>query len=98
MTINIEELKRDREAGAGGPWKWIDQDGYYTLSPGIFISDSTDVTPWGDNIDTVNARRIARLPDLEAAFLEAVEALENVRDYADIAGVRVAREFLDKIT
>lgn len=78
MKIILEKLIEDREAGTLGPWVWNDEEGYYTLSPGIFISDSPDGTPWGDNIDRANARRIARLPDLEEAYIEAIGLLKRI--------------------
>ena len=49
----------------------------------------------GDRCET-NARRIARLPDLEAAFLEAVQLLEQYgHGYADHSAD--ARRFLEKL-
>lgn len=81
--INIEELKADRAAGTQGDWEWVEAypNGFTTqwrVSPGVLTVDGSDGTPGGDGIDRANASRIARLPQLEAAYIEAVEHIERL--------------------
>ena len=49
-----------------GPWSWDVEDltGQCRLVPGILLTDGTDGTPYGDEIDRANARLIAAAPDL----------------------------------
>ena len=78
--INMAELLADREKGtANGPWHVWQALGKAGVSDpfadiahcsGFYSRRSLDE-------EIVNASRIARLPDLEAAFIEAVEALEK---------------------
>jgi hypothetical protein len=118
MTINIEELKRDREAGTDGPWRTTG-----VMFPGGYKGDvfkatakripdchhvarcfaekpekspacslgaiaiEREVAP----IIEANARRIARVPDLEAAFLEAVERQERQYHVGPLTFDRVFR-------
>lgn len=107
MTINIEELKRDREAGTDGPWEvspyhcvrvqGSDAEVGYPPQAGA-IASLYDGEYIENKNNVVDARRIARLPDLEAAFLEAVELLEKFKkgdaDYDFEIGVY---EFLKEI-
>lgn len=76
----IDAMKRDREAGTPGPWSYDEVEGE------IFHDDS-DVMPWvacvnasetGDSQFTADTRRIARVPDMEAAVLAAVELINAV--------------------
>lgn len=84
MTINIEELKRDREAGTPGEWVVHGREtkrsqidvGCNLIGPTRRVAGIYQ--PFDGRLSAdANARRIARLPDLEAAFLEAVELLKN---------------------
>lgn len=96
MTINIEELKRDRKAGTDGPWR-VRADHRHDpeecnlhICGDIFVL--ADINGPNYSHQEPNARRIARLPDLEAAFLDAVSFLESY------AYDRVyVREFLEKL-
>lgn len=129
MTINIEELKRDREAGTPGDWsvedchgdtmdacKW-ENGAFQVLSDVCQYHAVADVSCNSscrlEDECEANARRIARLPDLEAAFLEAVEAIKSiaagasvnleddlVQGWRKIAVDRIdmARNFLDRNT
>lgn len=78
--INLDELRADREAGTGGPWEVFNDP--ECARPGIEAIGETIVVYGCDDDgegvhgDHANARRIARLPDLEAAYLEAVDLLE----------------------
>lgn len=87
--INLDELRADREAGTDGPWRY-----HHDKYEGDAILASNKPIRWVvrryedpdtgyDVVDIPNeadARRIARLPDLEAAYLEAVEALRVAND------------------
>lgn len=106
MTINIEQLKRDREAGTDGPWRVEDGQIWDSRSdgePGIpMFRGVTDYRRWGRDYTNrelaINARRIARLPDLEAAFLEAVELMKHAQRYdADFCHDCGISQFLEKL-
>ena len=90
MTDLINQIREDREKGTPGPWKWSWDDEPYmswTLSPGVLIAEETDGTPAGDKIDQANARRIARVPDMEQTILDQAAEIERLREalqwYAD---------------
>ena len=98
----IDDIKRDREAGTQGPWEWDkpeywpdwdEREGYLG---GVYHGDGS-VILFGDNTTYYpcegkppsehDARRIARVPDMEAALLAAdaladlvSELLETVPD------------------
>lgn len=79
--INITELMADREAGTGGKWT-IDKCpcnhrscSYYGTSNGSFDQ--------GNGYTLEDARRIARLPALEAAYIEAVGAIRIATECGD---------------
>lgn len=68
--INLEELKADHAAGTVGPWR------KYKCACGDPICKQYTVTPQGSvGFYEPDADRIARLPELEAAYIEAVELL-----------------------
>lgn len=90
--INLDELIADREAGTDGSWLIKATSKNMTIQGNMHqITDAAGFPPafvpaWdapepgeveGTQEALANARRIARLPDLEAAFLEAVELLKN---------------------
>ena len=84
----IDDIKRDREAGTPGPWRIIDRDSmgercthYYqeVWNDETDILVTTEVTRAHNDGGTANMRRIARVPDVEAALIEAVEALRIAR-------------------
>lgn len=78
----IEQIKADREAGTNGPW---DEDLIKTAWRGgqqSLINASPSLAPYvalaiSDGIVDVDARRIARVPDMETALIAADE-LANV--------------------
>lgn len=90
----IDEIKRDREAGTPGPWAlqkaevsetpfdwWIHCDGFGALGYRTGNkSRHNGVTSWGHRIE--DARRIARVPDMEAALLAAEELAEALKEVA----------------
>jgi len=93
MTINIEELKRDRDAGTDGP--------YTPENPMLLRHGNVALANYETDEGSSNARRIARLPDLEAAFLEAVELLDRWNVWAcgqmGYSPFQDARDFLEKL-
>jgi hypothetical protein len=79
----IEELRADMAAGTRGPWRWSDkyptEDGRRNWSLlgdkhgyGILCCDGEGNSPQGIG-DPENARRIARVPTLEAEVLRLTE-------------------------
>lgn len=85
MTINLKQLIADREAGTEGPWD-------IPYMPGMIYAPDGPLADCFSNEQ--DARRIARLPDLEEAFLEAVQLLEQ---YAQWIGGYEAHWFLEKL-
>lgn len=87
MAINLKALIADCEAGTDGPWALEAlpncRDGVtYTMVSGSDGSYVVDVDDWSFlTISPATASRIARLPDLEAAYIEAVEMLMNARGW-----------------
>lgn len=83
MTDLITQIRDDREAGTPGPWHWNDE----FLCPGVLIASETDGTLQGDCIDQANARRIARVPEMEQTILDQaakIDSLEGtVSEFAD---------------
>lgn len=81
--IDMEHLKADRAAGTEGPWLCddygVDFDGARFGEVAYVLSKDADAF----DATSANARRIARLPDLEAAFIEAVEVLGGVMGHVD---------------
>ena len=82
----IDDIKRDREAGTPGPWavcgdgarvKPVPHDQWLQPIADVSSEIRWDNETWG-NLGRVslNARRIARVPDMEAALIEAMEALK----------------------
>lgn len=74
-----------------GPWSWDVEDltGQCRLVPGILLTDGTDGTPYGDEIDRANARLIAAAPDL----LEALKMAQMWLDWDgryDMQGINAA--------
>lgn len=75
MIIDVKQMRADMAAGTPGPWRhdgphwnaiiWSDADNRIA-----FMAHSNGLD---DDRDEANASRIARLPDLEAAYLALVE-------------------------
>lgn len=100
--MKIEDIKRDREAGTPGAWDaeglaehslpnerpWvgiIEESRYAALSCGETQQEAV-----------ANARRIARVPELEAALLEAVDLLSEVAEGMNMATHDDVLEFLER--
>lgn len=91
----IDDIRRDREAGTPGPWAlqkaevsetpfdwWIHCDGFGALGYRTGNkSRHNGVTSWGHRIE--DARRIARVPDMEAALLAAEELAASISLFSD---------------
>lgn len=80
MMIDIKSLKADREAGTDGRWLAIkyfgDKDGWFVRS-----QDQESICGKGSTeLSEANASRIARLPELEDAYIEVVAKLNKAVD------------------
>lgn len=71
-----EAIERDRENGTPGPWE-VDPHGIDDCMGDVWLREDVLVA---ENATAADACRIARLPDLETAYLELcarVQALEG---------------------
>lgn len=88
----IEDIKRDREAGTPGPWgngRTGEEQrlilsrggkGRYVCNVQIFQTPR-HMGLWEEDSREANARRIARVPELEAALLAAEELADAVDEW-----------------
>lgn len=97
--IDIEQIKADREAGTHGPWHVIedwygeDVEGYNINSPCSEIIGCEGLM----GCKEIDARRIARVPDMEDALIEVVELLESIRVTVEDSGFALdVDEFLER--
>lgn len=80
--INLDELRADILAGTRGPWIWKGGSAFSVQQgngPYVARIYMWDVTAKAE----ADARRIARLPELEQAYLDAIgraESAESTRD------------------
>lgn len=76
MAINMQELLEDREKGTVGPWR-----------AGCFVVEGGNGWTVADvvSLDGFDQRRIARLPDLEEAYIEAVDTLKKIAEEASVS-------------
>lgn len=90
--INMEELLADRETGGRGPFT----DNKPMLVRHSPIAHANYETAEG----SANTRRLHRLPDLEAAYIEAVELLRELMDTGawdlNSPALEHARKFLEQ--
>jgi len=83
--IDLDEMKRDMDAGTAGPWRIPGQpdkvccDGY-TRHGWAKVVTTASIPAWmqGDE-PFANARRIARVPDMEATILDQAATIEALR-------------------
>lgn len=75
MTIDIEQLRSDMEAGTDGPW--INAEGSIRSRSGV---PCVSVIVAANENPEADARRIARLPDLEQAYLDLREQNRKLRE------------------
>lgn len=82
----IDDIRKDREAGTPGPWD-RQGDHKYNTDFGVFSKNGRAVCSSGGYSDgkettyeenKANARRIARVPDMEAALLAADELADAI--------------------
>lgn len=90
--INMEELLADREAGTEGA---IGLDNiFYVRNAHVGFYN------WDNQEAAANTRRLHRLPDLEAAYIEAVELLRELMDTGawdlNSPALEHARKFLEQ--
>lgn len=90
MTHNlnlINQIRADREAGTKGPWRIINvpqcgarsQAFYQEIwNDDVSVLVSTEARRATNGVGKVNMRRIARVPELEEALIEAVEAIRSI--------------------
>jgi hypothetical protein len=109
-NMTYEEIKQDQEQGTDGPWVVIEDENAEQVRgfPCIYAPGYTVVGlegMYGDiNTDFANARRIARLPELEEAYLTQaaeIEAFKAAQDYTYIGKdgkPRLARDMEDEIS
>ena len=98
MTDTIENIRKDREAGTSGEWearKWSGEAWpEERWSVGVRNSNTGEcvaISPrYADHSDLTDARRIARVPTLEAIVLAAAE-LVKLDDDGYIGGTNQAR-------
>lgn len=96
--IDLEELLADREAGTDGPWhvRTLENFGFNVVH--YVHGDKHSIARIAKIPLEQDARRIARLPTLEAAYIEAVETLRKIAScdsHADGDVVDLARKFLE---
>lgn len=70
--INMAGLLEDRESGTAGPWR----EYCYAVEGNGGDSMVADIVSMND----ADQRRIARLPDLEEAYIEAVGLLRDAQE------------------
>lgn len=90
MTLDTEQIRKDREAGTPGPWH-VGRYALQDIDRGWFVGGNgycrAQIVGPATHIEA-NARRIARVPELEAAVLAAnehlVKRLESLQKYFDL--------------
>lgn len=86
----VAQMVADREAGTPGPWRMRvnKRDDQYTcdvsICGDIFVLADLNGPQYAHQ--RANARRIARLPDLEAAYLTLAAENATLRQHNDIRG------------
>lgn len=96
----IDDIRADREKGTPGPWRYgraaKPQDGAYDWGVKGYVEGHFEVVAeaFGRSSEThyppaeTNARRIARVPQMEAALLAAKELAEASKALCDENQVR----------
>ena len=94
----IDDIKRDRKEGRGNQWRLLE-----TMSSATVMDGTCEVLSYRElesKANRANARRIARVPDMEAALIEAVEALQGLlalyqgqHEYRETTPEEIAAEY-----
>jgi len=75
----IDQIKADREAGTRGPWAQSRYEFGRIVGPRSAVADCYGrFSGIWTNVVEANARRIARVPDMEAALIAAGLLLPNM--------------------
>jgi hypothetical protein len=77
----VEQIKQDREAGTPGPWK-TDTEYDVTGPMGWMVADMLVLDGNPSATEAANARRIARVPDMEARILADAEVIKAAEELA----------------
>jgi len=87
----IERINADCETGTPGPWAWDKPNGF-TYEGGFYAGNET-VCDFGDSEsyypkegeppNDTDARRIARVPDMEARILADAKIIKAAQELAD---------------
>ena len=92
MADLLEQIESDREAGTPGPWLIPDKSslGCIENQGGEIIAETYGI---GENCSgyDADARRIARVPEMEAILLEQAAKLEAAEAMAEALG-QIAKE------
>lgn len=94
-----EEIEKDRSEGTSGPWRVGPVDDTVVIAPdgsevAAIDGDYNEPDLWP--VMEANARRIARLPELEQAYLdltaENAALKERVAELAELVGYLVGKK------
>ena len=82
---DLDQMKRDMEAGTPGPWEAesAGRDGYWVscpTAPYVVAGTEDECGRYGSINNETNARRIARVPDMEATILAQAATIEALKD------------------
>jgi hypothetical protein len=94
--INLDEMKTDREAGTQGPWALYSRDGKSPSSRVVNESGDAEIGTWAvaDAMWLPDARRIARVPELEEAVIALTALNTDLKDALRVIG---RETYLDNI-
>ena len=81
------KVRQDREAGTPGVWDAAIESGCHAIVAAILPDGANIIALIGNSLETperetmrfANARRIAALPDLEAAYLDLYDEVQRLR-------------------
>lgn len=90
------KVRQDREAGTPGVWDAAIESGCHAIVAAILPDGANIIALIGNSLETperetmrfANARRIAALPDLEAAYLDLYDEVKRLRAEKDAKQVK----------
>lgn len=90
MTLDYKQMLADRAAGTQGPWRPIYEPDKTDSTTwlveravgGLLVAAAYEYAP-GKGSDEINARRIARIPDMEAEIIRLRELLHRAEQEAE---------------